>query len=136
VPGLVLNGIPAGISECAREPKILVAIMALAAPGAVGVEFVFFVIKKFGSLMTTMITSLRKGFTVAISFLIFGNKKFTIWHAVSIGYMFAGIALIALAKRKPTKEPDIESEPVPNDRDNLLGTTDAPLPQDEGSGSA
>jgi hypothetical protein len=41
-----------------------------------------------------------------------------------------------LAKRKPKKEPLVESEPAPNDMDNLLNTTEEPLPQEEGSGSA
>jgi drug/metabolite transporter (DMT)-like permease len=136
IPGLILNDIPAGIAECATEPKVLVAILILAASGAVGVEFIFLIIKKFGSLLVTMITSLRKGFTVVISFVAFGNKKFTLWHGVSIGCVFAGIGLNVLARRKPKEEPDVESEPVPNDKDNLLSTTEPPLPEEEGSGSA
>jgi drug/metabolite transporter (DMT)-like permease len=136
VPGIILNDIPAGISKCAREPKILVAILMLAAPGAIGVQFIFLVIKKFGSLLATMITSLRKGFTVAISFAAFGNKKFTLWHGVSIACVFAGIGLNVLAKRKPKKEPLVESEPAATDRNNLLGSTEEPHAQEEGSGSA
>jgi hypothetical protein len=37
--------------------------------------------KVFGSLVTVMVTSVRKAITICLSFLVFRDKVFTRWHA-------------------------------------------------------
>jgi adenosine 3'-phospho 5'-phosphosulfate transporter B3 len=68
------------------------------------VEFVYLAIKAFGSLTAVMVTSLRKAFTVCLSFIIFSNKVFTFWHAISISVISLGIGMNVYAKQKPKAE--------------------------------
>jgi adenosine 3'-phospho 5'-phosphosulfate transporter B3 len=90
--------------RCQADPAVLRSILLLAMLGAMGVEFVYLMIKAFGSLTTVMLTSLRKAFTVCLSFVMFSNKRFSVFHGVSIAIIAVGIGMNAYAKRIGKKE--------------------------------
>jgi hypothetical protein len=61
--------------------------------GAVGLHFVFFSIKVFGSLQTVLFTSLRKVHGAISMILLTPDLQFTNWHRISIAIL--GLGLIA-----------------------------------------
>jgi adenosine 3'-phospho 5'-phosphosulfate transporter B3 len=91
--------------RCNAEPAVLQGILLLSMLGATGVEFVYLMIKAFGSLTAVMVTSLRKAFTVCLSFIVFANKKFSLFHGVSIVVIALGIGMNAYAKQ--AKKPEV-----------------------------
>lgn len=101
-----------GIQMCAEDPIIIGGIIAFSICGAVGVQFVYLLMNCFGSLITVMVTSLRKGTTIAISYLLFPGKKFTIFHMISILTIASGITLNYWAKNSYKKEIAEERMPL------------------------
>ena len=93
-----------GIKICAKEPGLVVQIILFSYLGALGIQFIYLLIKSFGSVATVMITSLRKAFTVCLSFIMFPEKVFTIYHFFSILSIAAGIALNIYGKKHNTKK--------------------------------
>jgi adenosine 3'-phospho 5'-phosphosulfate transporter B3 len=61
--------------------------------GALGIQFVYLTMKVFGSLVTVMVTSVRKALTVCLSFVVFRDKVFTLWHGVSLIAIAAGMSI-------------------------------------------
>lgn len=73
-----------GVRLCYETPQIFGLILIFGLLGSIGVQFVYLIMKVFGSLVTVMVTSTRKAFTICLSFLLFPNKKFTSYHFFSI----------------------------------------------------
>jgi adenosine 3'-phospho 5'-phosphosulfate transporter B3 len=92
-----------GLQIVAEHPESVVHIALFGVLGAIGIQFIYLTMKEFGSFMTTVVTSIRKGLTIAASFLIFRDKVFTVYHAISIAAIVAGTAVSVRQKTK-TKE--------------------------------
>ena len=93
-----------GIIRCTNEPGLILQIVFFTYLGAVGIQFVYLLIKAFGSVYAVMVTSLRKAFTVSLSFLLFSDgKKFTSAHLFSILSIAGGIGLNIYGKNKGKK---------------------------------
>ena len=71
----------------------MVYIIGFSMFGAIGIQFVYLIMKTFGSLTTVMVTSLRKGITVFISYAFFNDKHFTKWHFISLILLISGMSL-------------------------------------------
>jgi UDP-galactose transporter B1 len=70
--------------------------------GAVGQLFIFFSIRRFGSLTNTMITTTRKFFNILLSVLWLGNPLLPQqWAAV--GMVFLGLVVSAAVKSRGVK---------------------------------
>jgi adenosine 3'-phospho 5'-phosphosulfate transporter B3 len=82
---------PSGIGKVLSAPSSLFFIFCFSILGALGIQFVYLTMKVFGSLITVMITSVRKALTVCLSFIIFRDKVFTSIHAASILAIAVGI---------------------------------------------
>ena len=119
-----------GVIRCKEEPGLIVQIIFFTYLGAFGIQFVYLLIKAFGSVVAVMITSLRKAFTVSLSFLLFSNgKKFTSYHLFSILSIASGIGLNIFGKNKAKKN----SKPEEKALDNYSSPNDAPLENDIGA---
>lgn len=93
----------AGLAKVTSSPGSLVFILFFSILGALGIQFVYLTMKVFGSLVTVMVTSVRKALTVCLSFLIFRDKVFTSWHAVSTIAITIGMAINVVQKTKAKK---------------------------------
>lgn len=92
-----------GLQKVMNEPSSLVFLLFFSILGALGIQFVYLTMKVFGSLITVMVTSVRKALTVCLSFLIFRDKVFTSWHAVSMLAITIGMTINAVEKSKSKK---------------------------------
>lgn len=117
--GLITGQFESGIEKVANKPKSLLFLAFFAFLGAAGIQFVYLIMKVFGSLTTVMITSVRKALTVVLSFLIFKDKVFTVWHAFSVVMITVGMSLSMYNKFAGKKEKN-EGENVEDD-DDLQG---------------
>ena len=92
-----------GLAKVAANPSSLVFLLFFSILGALGIQFVYLTMKVFGSLVTVMVTSVRKALTVCLSFLIFRDKVFTSWHAVSMLAITIGMAINVVEKTRTKK---------------------------------
>ncbi|KAK9810512.1 hypothetical protein WJX72_012024 [[Myrmecia] bisecta] len=67
--------------------------------GAIGQLFIFFTIRKFGSLVNTLITTTRKFFNILLSVVWNGNPLLP-QQWVAVGLVFAGLLVSAVTKGK------------------------------------
>lgn len=93
-----------GVEKAIEEPRIIAYLAAFGFLGAIGVQFVYLLMKAFGSLVTVMVTSTRKAFTVCLSFLIFKTKRFSVYHALSILAIGCGLVLSYVGKNQKKRE--------------------------------
>lgn len=89
-----------GILCCIQYPSMIFYLACFAFLGAIGVQFIYLLMKSFGSLVTVMVTSIRKALTVCLSFILFPNKKFTILHFLSILMISFGMFMDFIAKKQ------------------------------------
>lgn len=107
-----------GIDRMIINPKSILYVIFFSSLGAVGIQFVYLNMKVFGSLMTVMVTSLRKALTVILSFVIFKDKKFTYWHGIAIFLIASGITINAHDKATSKKT-------IPEEELSLIDKTDS-----------
>ncbi|OHS96922.1 Adenosine 3'-phospho 5'-phosphosulfate transporter 2 [Tritrichomonas foetus] len=100
-----------GVSLCMKYPPMIFYLASFAFLGSIGVQFVYLLMKAFGSLVTVMVTSTRKAATVCISFVLFPNKKFTFFHLGSILTIASGLALNYLGKSQAKRKNDVKMLP-------------------------
>lgn len=86
------------LNRIREHPECIPYLIAFGALGSIGIQFIYLIMKSYGSLTTVMMTSLRKAMTVALSFLIYKDKKFTKFHAVSIVMVATGIGMNIYSK--------------------------------------
>jgi adenosine 3'-phospho 5'-phosphosulfate transporter B3 len=82
-----------GIECIQKDPFAIVFLLIFSVLGALGIQFVYLTMKVFGSLITVMITSVRKALTVCLSFIVFRDKVFTAWHAAAMLAIAAGMSV-------------------------------------------
>lgn len=102
IVSIVTGQFQLAIEACRDNTVIWRYIIYFSLSGAAGVQFVYLLIKAYGSLITVMVTSLRKAGTVILSFICFKNKTFTLQHGLSITLIFIGIYLNTI-KSKTSK---------------------------------
>ena len=112
----IANGqMVSGIHRVSRNPTSLLYIFLFSFLGAIGIQFVYLIMKVFGSLLTVMVTSLRKALTVLMSFIVYKDKKFTQLHAFAIFMIASGLSLNIYEKnRGKKKEENAEEELLEN----------------------
>ncbi|OHT01233.1 Adenosine 3'-phospho 5'-phosphosulfate transporter 2 [Tritrichomonas foetus] len=113
--------LPKSIQRIMENPSSLIYLSFFGILGSFGIQFVYLSMKVFGSLITVMITSCRKALTITLSFVIFKDKKFTAWHAVSIMLITLGISLNIYDKNVGRKK----KEEKLNDQETLLENEEA-----------
>jgi hypothetical protein len=87
------------------NPVSLFYILIYAVFGAVGLNFVFFSVTKFGSLQTVLFTSLRKSLGGLISSGMGYDFQFTRWHGIS--WIILGSGLVVNFWSKVTERKDV-----------------------------
>ena len=75
-----------------KNPEVISMILAFSFTSAVGQNFIFLTISNFGPLTLSLITTLRKFFTVLGSVVVFGHVL-TSYQKISVGIVFTGILL-------------------------------------------
>lgn len=100
-----------GIVQCIENPILFGYIVLFSLLGSIGVQFVYLLMKAFGGLITVMVTSTRKAFTVCLSFFLFPNKKFTMSHLISILTIASGLALNYIGKERTKQRQNKENLP-------------------------
>jgi adenosine 3'-phospho 5'-phosphosulfate transporter B3 len=106
---LFTGQVPSGVYKILSAPSSLFFIFCFSVLGALGIQFVYLTMKVFGSLITVMITSVRKALTVCLSFIIFRDKVFTMIHAASILAIALGIS-VNVYEKTAVKSPIHEAE--------------------------
>jgi adenosine 3'-phospho 5'-phosphosulfate transporter B3 len=105
---IVTGDMKNGIEKVVEHPESILYIVIFSILGALGIQFVYLVMKVFGSLITVMITSVRKALTVCLSFVIFKDKVFTTWHAAAMMSIAVGMSMNVyeqtIAKKKLAQE--------------------------------
>lgn len=107
-----------GIERMFNDPGCIPYVLFFSSLGAIGIQFVYLNMKVFGSLLTVMVTSLRKALTVILSFIIFKDKKFTMWHAVAIFLIATGMAINVHDKATSKKKVPEENMALIDNSDN------------------
>ncbi|GBF92343.1 UDP-galactose UDP-glucose transporter [Raphidocelis subcapitata] len=95
---LAASGVGGGLlAFCGRHPEAARDVLLFCVCGAVGQLFIFYTIKRFGALASTLICTTRKFFTILASVLLVGNPLLPAqWAAV--GLVFGGLIASAVAK--------------------------------------
>ena len=87
------------LTFCGAHQEAALDILLFCLCGAVGQLFIFFIIRRFGSLVTTIITTTRKFFNILLSVLWLGNPLVPQqWAAVSM--VFSGLFLSTMYKTR------------------------------------
>lgn len=89
----------AGIHFCMKHPEVILPMIGFSVASAIGQNFIYFTIFKFGSLICTLITTTRKFFTILGSVLIFGhsltsNSAFVCMINVYLGMQWFGVGVV------------------------------------------
>jgi adenosine 3'-phospho 5'-phosphosulfate transporter B3 len=137
IPAVLTGQMASGTKRLLEDPTAFIYLFLFAFLGAVGIQFVYLLMKVFGSLLTVMVTSVRKAVTVLLSFIVFRDKKFTVWHGFSIFLITAGMAVNIYAKKgngskrlRESETSDLpqngKSEPIPISNTQEDGETTQP----------
>ncbi|KAG2448968.1 hypothetical protein HYH02_005722 [Chlamydomonas schloesseri] len=87
------------VSFCTRHPDALLDLVIFCLCGAIGQLFIFFTIKTFGSLVTTLVCTTRKFFNILLSVVWNGNPLLANqWLGVAM--VFAGLLMQGYMKGK------------------------------------
>ena len=85
-----------------KNPEVIVMILAFSFTSAIGQNFIFLTISNFGPLSLSLITTLRKFFTVLGSIIVFGHVL-TNYQKISVAVVFTGILLDTWVKSSKKK---------------------------------
>lgn len=87
------------ILYCISNPSTLPLVLSFSIVGAVGEVFVMKMVKRFGALVAVTVTSMRKVFTILVSFLLF-PKPMSHFHVIGLFIVGSGIAMNIYVKNK------------------------------------
>lgn len=94
----------AAVSFCKEHPEVAWDILLFCLCGAVGQNFIFLTISRFGSLANTTITTTRKFVSIVVSSLLSGNPL-SVKQWGSVFMVFSGLSYsIFLKWRKLQKK--------------------------------
>jgi adenosine 3'-phospho 5'-phosphosulfate transporter B3 len=103
IVSIITGQMQSGVKKCIENPIAILYIILFALLGSIGIQFVYLTMNVFGSLVTVMLTSLRKAATVCLSFLVFPDKKFTQAHGIAIFILACGMGLNIFGKNRKSK---------------------------------
>lgn len=83
---------------CHTHPRVYGLITMYSLSGYLGLQFVLAIIRKFGSLVTVIVTSMRKTLSIVVSFMFF-SKPFTMQYVWSGMVVSLGIFLNLYGKK-------------------------------------
>lgn len=107
---IVTGQLTAGINRIVNNTSILYLVLCVVFLGAISVQFIFLIIKYFGSLLSDMLLSTRKVLTVCLSFFVFKDKKFTSLHAIALCFIAVGMGINIYEKTQSKKSKNKISE--------------------------
>ena len=125
--GLITGQFNTGIEKVSNNPSSIIFLIFFGFLGAGGIQFVYLIMKVFGSLTTVMITSVRKALTVVLSFIIFKDKQFTVWHGISVMLITIGMSLSMYDKFSSKKNEKAPKEDLESLLDNHDEANDSPV---------
>lgn len=104
-----LHGQLAQIPVIIQRPKVLFFLFAFCLSGILGENFVMLTVKNFGALTTVTTTSVRKGLTVMLSFVIF-PKPVTSTYLMGVAFVLIGLALNVVVKSNEKRAKDAKEK--------------------------
>lgn len=87
---------------CWKNPVVYLYTLFFSCAGYMGVNVVLTLVKKYGALLAVTVTTLRKGLTIAFSFLLF-SKPFTFQYVWSGLIVLLGIYFNVYGKNRGVK---------------------------------
>lgn len=94
---------------CQKNPSVYGLITLCSLSSYIGLQFVLGLLRKFGSLVTVIVTSLRKSVTITLSFLLF-SKPFSVQYVWSGLIVLLGIFGNVYGKKYYTPKKKVVSE--------------------------
>lgn len=88
---------------CAKHPEAARDVALFCVCGAVGQLFIFYAIKRFGSLTNTIVTTTRKFFNILLSALWNGTALLP-QQWIAVLFVFGGIAVSSYSKSKAKRK--------------------------------
>ena len=113
---IVTGDFASALKRIQENPSCIPYFICFGALGSVGIQFIYLIMKNFGSLTTVMMTSFRKAMTVCLSFLVYKDKKFTTYHLFSLISIASGMGL-NIAEKEMSKKQEEEK-----DHQNLISS--------------
>jgi len=90
-----------GVKQLYTHNEIIPYIVLFAVLSAVGQNFIYYTVKRFGSLVCSLITTTRKFFSIFISSVVFAKPLSGMeWFGVFIVFAGLGVDIYASAKKK------------------------------------
>ena len=105
-----------GSSRIIDDFRCIPYLIGFALFGVAGVQFQYAAISLWGAVRTVMLTSCRKGIAYIISNVLFKNKRFSIFHLISVCALASG--LIVNIYDKSQKESANNYERIPEDEES------------------
>ena len=83
---------------------IFLLFMAFSAAGFLGVSCVAALTKRFGAITSAITSTVRKGLTLALSYVFYPeDKSLTIWHIFGSGIFMWGLFMRSIDKKSKTR---------------------------------
>jgi len=82
------------ISYCNRHPQIYLYFLCRGALSYIAMQFILFLVQFFDAFTTTIVTTVRKTFTILLSFIAF-PKPVTSAYVLGLGFFLTAISLNA-----------------------------------------
>eukprot|EP00002_Diphylleia_rotans_P020146 TRINITY_DN3906_c0_g1_i3.p1 TRINITY_DN3906_c0_g1~~TRINITY_DN3906_c0_g1_i3.p1 ORF type:complete len:385 (+),score=76.63 TRINITY_DN3906_c0_g1_i3:51-1205(+) len=97
--GFMSSQIVEPIEYCMQYPSVAFWLLVFSALGYIGTVVVMTMIRKFGAVVTVIVTSVRKMFSMGLSFIIF-PKPFSMNYIYGTMLVFLGVAISTYIKRR------------------------------------
>ena len=79
--------------------NVMVRMLAFGVVGVVGENFIMGLVKRFGAVATVTTTTVRKGFSLVLSFVLF-PKPFNVGYVLGAGIMLCGVGMNVALKNE------------------------------------
>jgi adenosine 3'-phospho 5'-phosphosulfate transporter B3 len=101
------------------EPRLIVFVIAFSACNFLGTHFLLSIVSEFDANYAVLTTSVRKTFTILLSFLIY-PKPFTWLHSMSLATVVGGIYIHDRAKKAHHHTDKLHHAPPGNDAESKI----------------
>jgi len=94
-----------GVNFVSTHPSVIPHIALFSVLSALGQNFIYYTVMKFGSLVCSLVTTTRKFFSILISSILFAKPLTPIeWLGVGIVFTGLGVDIYSSTKRKSKEE--------------------------------
>jgi UDP-galactose transporter B1 len=93
---------PCSFRFCVAHREAAWDLLLFCVCGAIGQLFIFFTIRRYGSLVTTIVTTTRKFFNILLSVLWVGNPLL-VQQWIAVGMVFTGLFTSTYVKTRNRK---------------------------------